>query len=68
WQAALDATLEVSKPVLASSLVIIAVFVPVVFLTGMAKFMFSPLAITVAGSMIGSYIFSLTLRESCQCQ
>ncbi len=61
WQAALDATLEVSKPVLASSLVIIAVFVPVVFLTGMAKFMFSPLAITVAGSMIGSYIFSLTL-------
>ena len=64
WQAALDATLEVSKPVLASSLVIIAVFVPVVFLTGMAKFMFSPLAITVAGSMIGSYIFSLTLVKS----
>jgi len=30
-------------------------------LTGMVKFLFTPLAITVAGAMIGSYIFSLTL-------
>lgn len=61
WEAAKEATLEVARPVLASTLVIIAVFLPVIFLTGMAKFMFSPLAITVAGSMIGSFIFSLTL-------
>jgi CzcA family heavy metal efflux pump len=61
WQAALDAALEVATPVLASTLVIIVVFFPVIFLTGIAKFLFSPLAITVAGAMIGSYIFSLTL-------
>ncbi len=61
WQASLDAALEVATPVLASTLVIIVVFFPVIFLTGMARFLFSPLAITVAGSMIGSYIFSLTL-------
>ena len=61
WQAASDAALEVATPVLASTLVIIVVFFPVIFLTGMAKFLFSPLAITVAASMIGSYIFSLTL-------
>ena len=59
--AALDAALEVAQPVLASTLVIIVVFFPVMFLTGITKFLFSPLAITVAGAMIGSYIFSLTL-------
>ena len=61
YEAALDAALEVAQPVLASTLVIIVVFFPVMFLTGMAKFLFSPLAITVAGAMMGSYIFSLTL-------
>lgn len=60
-QAALDAALEVATPVLTSTLVIIVVFFPVMFLSGMAKFLFSPLAITVAGAMTGSYIFSLTL-------
>lgn len=60
-KAALDAALEVSMPVLASTLVIMVVFFPVMFLTGIAKYLFEPLAITVAGSMIGSYIFSLTL-------
>ncbi|NQY68872.1 MAG: efflux RND transporter permease subunit, partial [Flavobacteriales bacterium] len=59
--AALEAAKEVANPVLASTLVIIAVFFPVLFLTGITKFLFSPLAITVAGSMLGSYIFSLTL-------
>lgn len=59
--AAREAALEVANPVLASTLVIIVVFFPVLFLTGITKFLFSPLAITVAGSMIGSYIFSLTL-------
>ncbi len=61
FDAAKDAALEVANPVLASTLVIIVVFFPVLFLTGITKFLFSPLAITVAGSMIGSYIFALTL-------
>ncbi len=61
YQASLDAALEVASPVLASTLVIIVVFFPVLFLTGITKFLFSPLAITVAGAMLGSYIFSLTL-------
>lgn len=61
FAAAKDAALEVASPVLASTLVIIVVFFPVLFLTGITKFLFSPLAITVAGSMIGSYIFALTL-------
>jgi multidrug efflux pump subunit AcrB len=61
WEASLNAALEVATPVLASTLVIIVVFFPVLFLTGIAKFLFSPLAITVAAAMVGSYIFSLTL-------
>lgn len=61
FQAALDAALEVANPVLASTLVIMVVFFPVLFLTGITKFLFSPLAITVAGAMVGSYVFSLTL-------
>ena len=61
WKASMEASLEVATPVLVSTLVIIVVFFPVIFLTGMAKFLFSPLAITVAGALIGSYIFSLTL-------
>jgi len=60
-KAAMDGAMEVATPVLASTLVIIAVFVPVMFLTGIAKSLFSPLAITVALAMVGSYIFSLTL-------
>lgn len=60
-QAALDAALEVSMPVLASTLVIITVFFPIAFLTGIAKYLFTPLAISVGFAMIGSYLFSLTL-------
>ena len=60
-KAAMDAALEVATPVLASTLVIMVVFIPTMFLTGMAKYLFSPLAITVGFAMIGSYIFSLTL-------
>ena len=61
FKAGLDAALEVAQPVLASTLVIMVVFFPVMFLTGITKFLFSPLAITVAGAMVGSYIFALTL-------
>ncbi|AVR45066.1 AcrB/AcrD/AcrF family protein [Christiangramia fulva] len=59
--AAIDGAIEVATPVLASTLVIIVVFFPVLFLTGIAKSLFSPLAITVGMAMLGSYIFSLTL-------
>lgn len=65
FEAAKDAAIEVAKPVLASTLVIIVVFFPVLFLTGIVKFLFSPLALTVAGAMLGSYLFALTLIPIC---
>jgi len=60
-QAAYDGTKEVAMPVLVTTLTIIIVFFPVVFLTGIAKFLFAPLAITVSLAMIGSRFISMTL-------
>ncbi|HIF15224.1 MAG TPA: efflux RND transporter permease subunit, partial [Bacteroidetes bacterium] len=61
FKASMDAAMEVSMPVLVSTLVIIIVFFPIVFLTGIAKYLFMPLAISVTFAMLGSYIFSMTL-------
>ncbi|MCH8233331.1 MAG: efflux RND transporter permease subunit [Bacteroidetes bacterium] len=60
-KAALDAALEVAMPVLVTTLVIAAVFFPIAFLTGISKYLFSSLAVTVVIAMFGSYLFSLTL-------
>lgn len=60
-KAAFDGTTEVSLPVLVTTLTICIVFFPVVFLTGIAKFLFTPLAVVVCFAMIGSRIFSMTL-------
>ncbi|MCZ6900882.1 MAG: efflux RND transporter permease subunit [Bacteroidetes bacterium] len=60
-QAAMDAAIEVAMPVLVTTLVIATVFFPIAFLTGIAKYLFSSLAVTVAIAMFGSYLFSLTL-------
>lgn len=60
-QAAFDAAKEVSLPVLVTTLSIIIVFFPIVFLTGISKFLFTPLAIAVSLAMIASRFFSMTL-------
>ncbi len=59
--AAIDGAVEVSAPVLITTLTIIIVFLPIVFLTGISKFLFMPLAIVVSLAMIGSRFFSMTL-------
>ena len=58
-QAALDGANAVALPVLASTLTTMAVLLPVVLLTGLAKKLFVPLAVTVAVSMIASYFVSM---------
>ncbi len=60
-QAAQDATEEVAMPVIVSTITTVVVFFPVVFLTGLGRFLFSPLAISVAFAMAGSYILAMTL-------
>ena len=60
-QAILDGSQEIAIPALVSTLCICIVFVPMFFLTGVAKFLFVPLAEAVVFAMLASYIFSRTL-------
>jgi CzcA family heavy metal efflux pump len=52
---------EIAVPALVSTLCICIVFVPMFFLTGVARFLFVPLAEAVIFAMIASYILSRTL-------
>lgn len=61
FQAALDGAGEVAMPVLIISITIVVVFFPVVFLTGIGKFLFMPLALSVTFAIAASYILSMTL-------
>ncbi len=60
-QAILDGAGEIAIPALVSTLCICIVFVPMFFLTGVAKFLFVPLAEAVVFAMLASYVLSRTL-------
>ncbi|HTW92538.1 MAG TPA: efflux RND transporter permease subunit [bacterium] len=59
--ATLEAAQEVASPILVSTLATVIVFLPVIFLTGVAKMMFVPLTITIAVALFGSYFVSRTV-------
>ncbi|MCP3963002.1 MAG: efflux RND transporter permease subunit [bacterium] len=61
FEAARNGTAEVGKAVVASTLTTVAVFVPVVFLQGVAAQLFRDQALTVSFSLIASLVVSLTL-------
>ena len=63
-QAALDGTREVAMPVLVSTITFVVVFFPVVFLTGIARFLFQPLAVTVVFAVGASYIVAMFVIPS----
>src|SRR6266850_2051603 len=52
---------EIALPAFVSTLCICIVFVPMFFLTGVAKFLFVPLAEAVVFAMLASYVISRTL-------
>lgn len=60
-QAILDGSYEVTIPAFVSTLAICIVFLPVVLLVGPAKFMFTPLALSVVFAIVASYCLSRTL-------
>jgi multidrug efflux pump subunit AcrB len=57
----LDGAAQIAVPAFVSTLCICIVFVPIFFLTGTAKYLFTPLAEAVIFAMIASYILSRTL-------
>ncbi len=60
-QAALEGAGEVAMPVLVATITTIVVFFPVVFLTGIGKFLFTPLALAVAFAIAASYFVAMTV-------
>jgi CzcA family heavy metal efflux pump len=59
--AILDGASQIATPTFVGTLAICIVFFPVVLLTGVAKFLFTPLALAVVFSMLTSYLLSRTL-------
>src|SRR5438477_1542739 len=60
-QAILDGSQQIALPAFVSTICICIVFVPMFFLTGVAKYLFVPLAEAVVFAMLASYFLSRTL-------
>src|ERR1700758_4830321 len=59
--AILDGAAQIAVPALVSTLCICIVFLPMFFLTGVARYLFMPLAEAVVFAMLASYLLSRTL-------
>ncbi len=60
-EATLEAAKEVAAPIFVSTLTTVIVFLPIVFLSGIAKLLFIPLTITIAVALFGSFFVSRTV-------
>jgi multidrug efflux pump subunit AcrB len=60
-KAILDGASQIAVPAFVSTLCICIVFVPVIFLSGAARYLFTPLALAVALAIMASYLLSRTL-------
>ena len=60
-RAILDGAQQIAVPAFVSTLAICIVFVPVVFLKGAVRFLFTPMALAVVLAMLASYFLSRTL-------
>ena len=59
--AVLDGASQIAVPTFVATISICIVFVPVLLLTGTARFLFTPLAMAVVFAMLASYLLSRTL-------
>src|SRR5438034_260350 len=60
-KAILDGASQIAVPAFVSTMCICIVFVPVVFISGAAKYLFTPLSMAVVFAMMTSYLLSRTL-------
>ena len=60
-QSILDGSAQIAVPALVSTLAICIVFVPMFFLSGVARYLFVPMAEAVVFAMLASYLLSRTL-------
>jgi len=64
FTAAFDGVREVALPVGVSTITFLVVFFPIVFLSGIPRFLFQPLAIAVIFAVIGSYFVAMIVIPS----
>ncbi len=60
-EATLEAAKEVASPIFVSTLTTVIVFLPIVFLAGIAKMLFIPLTVTITVALFGSFFVSRTV-------
>lgn len=58
-RAALDGTHEVIVPLLVSTITFMVVFFPVIFLSGLARYLFTPLAVAVLFAVVASFLIAI---------
>src|SRR6266404_5264192 len=68
FDAARDGASEVTRPLTIVTVTISIVFFPIVFLTGIGKFLFTPLALTVIFAICTSRLLATTLVPVCAAQ
>ncbi|MEE8311148.1 MAG: efflux RND transporter permease subunit, partial [Candidatus Binatia bacterium] len=63
--AAADGASEVAPSIVVATLTFLVVFLPIVFLSGMAKYLFAPLGMAASFVMLASLIVALTVVPTC---
>ena len=61
WRAILEAAREVAMPIFASTVTTVVVFMPILFVVGIAKLLFIPLTFTIAIALFTSFFVSRTV-------
>ena len=64
WEALLEAAREVAMPIFASTVTTVVVFLPILFVVGIAKLLFIPLTITIAIALFTSFFISRTVTPA----
>jgi CzcA family heavy metal efflux pump len=64
WEAVLEAAREVAMPIFASTVTTVVVFLPILFLVGIAKLLFIPLVFTISIALFTSFFISRTVTPA----
>ncbi len=64
WEAIVQAAREVAMPILASTVTTVVVFLPILFVVGIAKLLFIPLTLTIAIALFTSFFVSRTVTPA----
>jgi CzcA family heavy metal efflux pump len=64
WEALLEAAREVAMPIFASTVTTVVVFLPILFVVGIAKLLFIPMTLTIAIALFTSFFISRTVTPT----